>query len=780
MEKMNLPVLLLRDMVLLPYNELRLEFDKEMDQTIIDSAMLLHDNYLFLVESINPLEEEPKIDQLARTGVVAKVTHKMELPNGKIRVVLEGVKRAKVIDYLKFSKVDENLEVIITDYERIELEPAIEFGMVHKLKKEIEQYCNILPYASNSILGFIQDTKNLSKMTDLIAPYLQISTNRLHDYLNEISPMERAYFILTDIVQELELFEIEKKIDTKVKQQLDMSQKEFLLREKIKFLKEEIGDTSTKEKELIELTNRVMELKASDEIKERLQAEIKRYESLNQMSPEINIVRTYIDWLLELPWETMTIDNDDLIDVRMKLDATHNGLESVKTRIIEYLAVKQMTASLKSPILCLVGPPGVGKTSLAFSIAHAMHRNFVKMSVGGVRDEAEIIGHRKAYVGANPGRIIRSMKKAGSKNPVFLIDEIDKMNRDYQGDPASVLLEILDPEQNQYFSDNYLEEEFDLSKVMFITTANYIDDIPEALKDRLEIIPLSGYTEYEKVNIVKNHLLPKICKEHGVNVTGIDFKEDAILKVIHSYTKEAGVRELERQVATIIRKIVTMIVEKRMFVNKFIIDTKKVSQFLGKEKFIRGTMHGTSPGVVNGLAYTYCGGDILPIEVTYFKGTGNLVLTGSLGEVMKESAIIALDYIKSNYKYFGIEYDKLIKNDIHIHVPEGAIPKDGPSAGTALTTAIISAFTGKKVPKTIAMTGEITLRGNILPIGGLKEKSIGAHRGGVKTIFIPYENERDLEGIPEEIRKDIRYIMVKNYKELRKLLNDMELEKVEV
>ncbi len=778
MEKMNLPVLLLRDMVLLPYNELRLEFDKSMNQTIIDSAILFHSSYLFLVEASDPLEEEPKINELSRIGVVAKITHKMELPNGKMRVVLEGVKRSKVVEYLNFNKVDENLEVIITDFEQIENDSKLEFAMAHKLIQEMEQYCKVLPYASNSILGFLHDTKDLGKMTDLIAPYLQVTTNRLQNYLNEISSLERSYFILKDIAQELELFEIEKSIDSKVKQQLDLNQKEFLLREKIKLLKEEIGDTSTKEKEVIELTEQANKLKASPEIKERLLSEIKRYESLNQMSPEINIVRTYIDWLLELPWEKMTIDNDDLNDVREKLDATHNGLESVKTRIIEYLAVKQMTASLKSPILCLVGPPGVGKTSLAFSIATAMHRNFVKMSVGGVRDEAEIIGHRKAYVGANPGRIIRSIKKAGSKNPVFLIDEIDKMNRDYQGDPASVLLEILDPEQNQYFSDNYLEEDFDLSKVMFITTANYIEDIPEALKDRLEIINLSGYTEYEKIDIVKNHLLPKICKEHGVNVAGIDFKEDAILKVIHNYTKEAGVRELERQMSTIIRKIVTMIVEKRMFVNKFIIDVKKVSQFLGKEKYTRGNMRLNGPGVVNGLAYTYAGGDILPIEVTYFKGTGNLVLTGSLGEVMKESAIIALDYIKSNYKYFGIEYDKLIKNDIHIHVPEGAIPKDGPSAGTALTTAIISAFTGKKISKTIAMTGEITLRGNVLPIGGLKEKSIGAHRGGVKTIFIPEENERDLEDIPMEIRNDITYITVKNYKEIQKILNHMELEKV--
>lgn len=771
MKAKKLPVIILRGAVLLPKNELRLEFEREINREILEDAEQC-DRYLFLVTADNPLEEQPKIEELPKLGVVAKITHKLELPNDIVRVVLEALYRAEVQEYEEgpsryFSGFVQEMKVKTLD-------PKEEYAMIRKLNQEMESYCKSLPYASNSVLGVIQSCKTLDPMTDIIAPYLQLTNDRLREYLMECSPLQRAYSLLEDIYSEKELFEIDRTIDNRVKQELDQNQKEYMLREKIKLLREELGENSSKEEEIAKLLEATTKLSAPVTIKNRLKAEIKRYESLNQMSPEVNITRTYIDWLLDLPWKTMTLDNDDLEDVRFELDASHNGLDPVKTRIIEYLAVKQMTASLRSPILCLVGPPGVGKTSLAFSIAHAMHRNFVKMSVGGIRDEAEIIGHRKAYVGANPGRIIRAMKKAKSCNPVFLIDEIDKMARDYQGDPASVLLEILDPEQNQFFSDNYLEEEFDLSKVMFITTANYIEDIPEALKDRLEIITLSGYTEYEKVDIVEHHLLPRICKEHGVNVKGIDFKKEAILKVIRCYTKEAGVRELERQIATIIRKIVTMIVESRTLVNRYIIDSKKVTLFLGQEKFRKNMGTTSGVGIVNGLAYTYAGGDILPIEVTYFRGTGNLVLTGSLGDVMKESAMIALDYVKSNYKYFGIEYDKLLKNDIHIHVPEGAIPKDGPSAGITLTTALISAFTGRKIPSDLAMTGEITLRGTILPIGGLKEKSIGAHRNGIRKIILPEGNQKDLDEIPMEVKQEIEYLFVRNYKEVLKIIDQKE------
>ncbi len=759
MNKTNLPVLVLNGITLLPNNDIRIEFDSDTSKLIIDESELFHNNLILIVN-----EQEKHI--LPGLGVVAKLSHKIELPNGNIRVVATGLYRAQVIKYLNQNKQGELLESIIQKIELTEIDVTEEEHYINKLYKEFESYTRALPYVSNEPLNILASIKSLNKMTDIIVPYLQIDNARYLEYLFEIDSTKRLQMILEDIYHEIEIFEIEKNIDDKISRELDESQREYILRQKIKAIKEELGDTSLKEDEVENLRNKIDKLKANDKIKERLYTELARFETLTVASPELSVVRSYIDWLLSLPWDNYTIDNDDLLTVRKKLDESHNGLDEVKTRIIEFLAVKQMTNSLRGPIICLVGPPGVGKTSLAFSIAEAMNRNFTKISVGGIHDEAELIGHRRTYLGSSPGRIIQSLKKAKSSNPVFLIDEIDKMQKDYKGDPASVLLEILDPEQNKYFSDNYIEEDYDLSKVMFIATANYIENIPAALKDRLEIVELSGYTEYEKMDIAKNYLIPKICKEHGVNSAGIVIKDEVIKKIIRSYTKEAGVRELERKLATIIRKIVTSIVEKRVLMNKYIIDSKKVEEFLGKPKYTNHADSQAGVGVVNGLAYTEYGGDVLPVEVTYFKGNGELVLTGSLGEVMKESALIALDYIKANYKKFGIKYDELIKNDIHIHVPEGSIPKDGPSAGITLTTALISAFTKTKIPKNIAMTGEITLKGNVLPIGGLKEKSIGALRSGIKKIIIPEENLRDLDEIPSEVKDEIEYVVVKNYKEI--------------
>lgn len=764
MNKTNLPVLVLKGIVLLPNNDIRIEFENDCSKIILDESELLHDNKILVVN-------QKETNTLPNIGIVAKISHKLELPNGKVRVLVTGIKRVQVVDYLNQNKPEEALESIITDISIPNNCINDEEHYINKLYKEFEIYTKTLPYVSNSPLATIASSKSLDKVTDIIVPYLQIDNNRWLEYVYELDSVKRAEMILEDIYHEIEVFEIEKNIDDKIRKELDDNQRDYILRQKIKAIKEELGESSIKDNDVGTLREQIEKLKAPNKVKERLYNEVARFETLTIASPELNIIRSYIDWLLALPWGSYTIDNDDLIEVRRKLDESHNGLEEVKTRIIEFLAVKQMTNSLRGPIICLVGPPGVGKTSLAFSIASAMNRNFTKISVGGVHDEAELVGHRRTYLGASPGRIIQSLKKAKSSNPVFLIDEIDKMQKDYKGDPASVLLEILDPEQNKYFSDNYIEEEYDLSKVMFIATANYIEDIPEALKDRLEIVELSGYTEYEKIDIAKKYLIPKICKEHGVNAAGIVMKDDVIKKIIRSYTKEAGVRELERKIATIIRKIVTSIVEKRILVNKFIIDMKKLEEFLGKPKYNTSMDATTGIGVVNGLAYTQYGGDILPIEVTYFKGNGNLVLTGSLGEVMKESAMIALDYIKSNYKKYGIKYDELIKNDIHIHVPEAAIPKEGPSAGITLTTALISAFAKIKIPKTVAMTGEITLRGSILPIGGLKEKSIGALRAGIKKIIIPEGNIRDLDEIPAEVKENIEYITVKNYKEVYEIFS---------
>jgi len=761
--KTNLPVILLRGIILLPNNEIRLEFDNDLSKNIIDVAELFHDNMILVVNSLNPLEETPNEEDIPDIGVVSKIIHKIDLPNGKTRVIIRGINRAKINELLNLNRASEVLESIVTNIEDQKVDEKSEKILVRKLYRELEVYIKKVPYISNSILSLLVNVGDIGKFTDIVATSLPIENDRLMMYLNELDVEKRAEMILEDIYKDEEMFDVEKSIDLKVKKNIDDNQKEYLLREKIKYIKEELGDTTLKEDEIEDIRRKIVELKAPEKIKNRLNNELKRYESFNPASPEISIVRNYLDTLLALPWENYTEDNKDLNDVLRRLNESHYGLEKVKERIIEYLAVKNISENIKSPIICLVGPPGVGKTTLAKSIADSINRNFVKISVGGVNDEAEIMGHRRTYLGAMPGRIIQNMKKAKSNNPVFLIDEIDKMTKDIKGDPASALLEILDPEQNKYFSDNFVEEEYDLSKVMFIVTANSLETIPGPLRDRLEIIELSGYTEFEKFDIAKRHLIPKLLKDHALKNDDITFADEAILKIIRHYTKEAGVRELERKLTQIIRKIVTQKVvnneDQKVIVNR-------VSQYLGNKEFHFGVVGNDEVGVVNGLAYTYAGGDTIKIEVNYYPGTGNLVLTGSLGEVMKESAQIALSYVRSNCGLFGISHDKINKNDIHIHVPEGAVPKDGPSAGIALTTALISALSNRKVDKTIAMTGEITLRGNILPIGGLKEKSIGALRAGIKTIYIPEDNKKDLEEIPNEIKKDLKYVCVSNYKDL--------------
>ena len=767
MLKTNLPVILLRGIILLPNNEIRLEFDNDLSKNIIDVSELFHDNMILVVNSLNPLEEAPKEEDLPNIGVVSKITHKIDLPNGKTRVIIKGLHRAKIDELLNLNHTSEVLESIVTDIENEKIDEQEEKILIRKLYRELENYVKKVPYVSNSILSLVVNITSISKATDIVAANLPINNQRVLMYLNECQATKRAEMILEDIYQDMEMFNIEKNIDLKVKKAIDDNQREYLLREKIKFIKEELGDTTLKEDEIDELKSRINNLKAPEKVKNRLNKELNRYDSFNQSSPELSIVRNYIDWLLELPWSTYTKDNKDLNKALLSLNKSHYGLEKVKERIIEYLAVKNISKDVKSPIICLVGPPGVGKTSLASSIAKSINRNFVKISVGGVNDEAEIMGHRRTYLGAMPGRIIQSMKKAKSSNPVFLIDEIDKMTKDIKGDPASALLEILDPEQNKYFSDNYIEEEYDLSKVMFIVTANSLENIPAALRDRLEIIELSGYTELEKLDIAKNHLIPKIIKNHGLQSDDIKFNDDAILELIRYYTREAGVRELERKLTEIVRKIIT----ERVVNNENIkVTVSDVSKYLESKIFNFGVVGNNEIGVVNGLAYTPYGGDIIQIEVNYYPGHGNLILTGSLGDVMRESVQVALSFIRSNCNYFGIHIDKLAKNDIHVHFPSTATPKDGPSAGVAITTAIISALSNKKVKKTIAMTGEITLRGNILAIGGLKEKSIGAYRAGIKTIFIPKDNERDLKEVPDEIKEKITFITVDNYKSLFKNL----------
>lgn len=767
MSKIKLPVILLKGNILLPSNELKLEFDKDMSE-IINLSETQYNKKVLVVSQENPLEETPNIEELSTVGVIATIKSNLSLPNGKTRIVLKGNKRTIIYSYTPLTK--NFIEAITTTLPRKTGEEEISNILIKKLQKELIEYIKVVPHSSNSLITQISDIKSLDKLTDIIASNINVSLSRLFNYLNCCNPIKRTEMILEDIYKDEELFTIEKKLDQKIKKEMDNSQREYLLREKIKAIEEELGDVSLKDEEINNLRIRLNSLSVNSKIKEKIEFEINRYSSLTSTSPEISIVRNYIDWLLNLPWNYETEDLADLEMVRKRLDESHYGLDSVKNRIIEYLAVKNMSHKLNGPIICLVGPPGVGKTTLAFSIAKSMNRNFVKISVGGINDESEIIGHRKSYLGAGPGRIIEGMQKAGSSNPVFLIDEIDKMNNGLNGDPASALLEVLDPEQNYLFRDNYLEVEYDLSKVMFILTANNVDEIPEALRDRLEIVNLTGYTEYEKVDIASKYLIPIICANHGLDT--LDISNEQIVDIIRHYTKEAGVRELERQISSIVRKIVTSMVISNN--NPNIINIDSVESYLGRRKFNTSLFNNKNQvGIVNALAYTPYGGEILPIEVNYYKGKGNLILTGLLGDVMKESATIALSYIKANYKYFNIDYDVLIENDIHIHVPDCSISKDGPSAGVTLITALISAFTDISINSNIAMTGEITLRGNILPIGGLKEKCIGAIRNRVKEIFIPYDNLSDIEDFPNEITDKLTFIPVHDYKEIyNKLINN--------
>lgn len=760
MTKTSLPVLLIRNMVLFPWSEIRLEFDSDNDKKVISLAESFYENNIVIVNPKDLLEIDPDISELPKIGVLATIKMKIDMPNGKTRIILSGINRVYVHAYTK----DDNLfEAMVSDTEEDELDIKEELAYSRALNKHIEVYVKEVPYMSNSVLGQIAGITSISRLTDIIALFLPTTFERKKEYIEEVSSTSRVKMILDDINRDIEVMKLEEEIEREVTKKMDESQKEYVLREKIKAIKEELGDINDKDTDIDLLKDKIRKLNCPKKIREKLEYEISRYEMCSSLSPEVGIIRNYIDWLINLPWDNFTKDETNLVKVKKYLDSTHFGLDKAKERIIEYLAVKQKTNNLKSPILCFVGPPGVGKTTLAKSIAKSIGRETTKISVGGINDEAEIVGHRRTYLGANPGLIIQGMKKAGTTNPVFIIDEIDKMTKDIKGDPASSLLEVLDPEQNNKFIDLFIEEEFDLSNVMFITTANYIEQIPNELRDRLEIIELYSYTEYEKLDIAKKHLIPKEITEHGLTSKNVRFTDDAILTIIRGYTKEAGVRELDRVIATVIRKIVKDIVMNNTKSN-CIINNGNIKKYLGNKKYLdNNDKELLSAGVVNGLAYTPYGGDLLQVEVTYFSGTGNLVLTGSLGDVMKESATIALSYIKANAKTFKLD-DKIFReNDFHIHVPEGAIPKEGPSAGVTLTTAILSSLLNKKVSSDVAMTGEVTLTGKVLPIGGLKEKSIAAFRSGIERVFIPKENEPDLEEIPKEIKNKIDFILVDDY-----------------
>ena len=752
MSAYSYPLLCTRGAVVFPMQDLAVDVGRQMSIDAVNYANAYQSN-IVLVSQIDLSVQNPSPNDVYQFGTICHIKSSRERDD-HLKVIFTGLTRCKITkhfvkDDINFVEVEEQKDIITNEDEIEEL-----------TKKALAEF-NVLAQKYGRP-GFpvrqltIFDSQLASILVDTFAQvYLQNIEEKIK-YLEENDVMKRVHMMLDYISKERNMDMIEQEINEKVKESIEDNQRDFYLREKLKAIKDELGDKASGS-DIDDLIERVEKEPYPENVKEKAKEEFKHYDMLPPGSAEVGVIRTYLEWLLDTPWYQKSEDNNDLNEATRILDEDHYGLEKVKERIVEYLAVKQMTNSLKAPIICLVGPPGVGKTSLAKSVARALDRKFVKISLGGVRDEAEIRGHRRTYLGSMPGRIIQGMKRAKVVNPVFLIDEIDKMSSDYKGDPSSAMLEVLDPEQNNQFSDHYLEEPYDLSNVLFICTANYRDNIPPALLDRLEIIELSSYTEYEKQMIARNHLIKKQLEANGLKETQFSIDDDLILYLIRHYTREAGVRQLERLIGTCCRKSCLEILKNK---KRSIKVTKKlINSWLGHEIFEYGTKEKKNQiGVVTGLAYTAFGGDILPVEVNYFEGKGELVVTGKLGEVMVESTKIALDYIKSNASKYNIPIEFFNTHDIHIHVPEGAVPKDGPSAGVTLTTALVSAITHKAVKKDLAMTGEVTLRGNVLPIGGLKEKSLAAHRSGIKTIIIPKGNLKDLDEIPETVKNDITYI----------------------
>ena len=756
MVETNLPIILLKNVILFPYNEIRVEFNSSKEKLVLENSEKYNDNHILLINLLDPLEENPSIKDLPSVGVIGKIKSKIELSNGTIRVVVAGLCRVEILNYIESDYgYIESFVIPTKEYEYDEIEGT---ALKRILYNELNNYINTSPMMSNSVLGRISGVDNISKLTDIIASELPIDYINKLKYLNTTEPIKRIKLIIEDLNKEIETVKLEQEIELTLKQKIDDSQREYLLKEKIRIIKEELGESTIKETEIDNLKKKISEKDLPDNIRKKLESELKRYILSSDASPEITIIRTYIDWLLNLPWNKKTEDNYKIKEVSESLNETHYGLEEIKNRIVEYVAVMKHTDNVNSPIICLVGPPGVGKTTLAKSVAKSLNKKFVKISVGGVSDEAEIIGHRRTYLGANPGKIIASMKQAGVNNPVFLIDEIDKLTKDYHGDPASALLSVLDKEQNKIFCDNYIEEEFDLSNVLFILTANDINTIPSALKDRLEIIELTSYTNFEKKEICKKYLIPKLFKQYKIREYNISINDNAINKIITDYTKEAGARELSRKIEQICRKIIYE------DINDKIIKTSDLNHLLGPAKYHHQKNDETNKsGIVNALAYTIFGGEILKVSCTMYKGDGKVTITGSVGKVMNESVEVALSYIKNNVDNFGIDINTFKENDFHIHIEEGAVKKDGPSAGITITTAILSLIKNKVIPNDISMTGEITLRGRILPVGGLKEKLIASSVNNIKKVFIPIENKIDIDEIPNTVTNKIEIIYVRDY-----------------
>lgn len=749
------PLICTRGVILFPDQEIVIDVGREQSLKAIDNAQDNYEDQIVLFSQLKMDQEDPKEADIYKVGILCEIRHVRRFDKF-LRVKFKGIERVELKQWIDGS---------LSEMAQVEMMPSVrqdeteESALVRMVASAFEQMHPGERFVSKDLMIELSKGVGADALSDKAAAAFPLTTERKQQYLETPGINDRLIMLLQDFEKEKKLSEVEKKINDTVKERIDQGQKDYYLREKMHAIKEELGDIVETDKDADSIRRRLEENPYPQYIKDKVKEELVRYETLPQASGETGVIKTYIDWLMDLPWWQTTEDSEDLEDAQKILDEDHYGLTKVKERIMEYLAVKQMTNSLKAPIICLVGPPGVGKTSLARSVARALDRHFVKMSLGGVRDEAEIRGHRRTYLGALPGRIIQGMKKAGVINPVFLIDEIDKMASDYKGDPSSAMLEVLDPEQNSMFSDHYIEEPYDLSKVLFIATANYLENIPPALQDRLEIIQLSSYTDIEKVNIAREHLLPKQRKENGLKDGQLTIDDDMLLYLVRYYTREAGVRQLERTIASICRKSVLAILKDKK--EAVVLDKKLVHEWLGNEKVDYGKKEKEDQiGTVTGLAYTSFGGDILQIEANRFEGKGNLILTGQLGDVMKESASIALDYIRAHAKEYGIDPKVFEKTDIHIHVPEGAVPKDGPSAGVTMTTALVSCLSDRPVKANLAMTGEVTLRGNVLPIGGLKEKSLAAHRSGITTILIPKGNEKDLEEIPDEVKEAVQFIPV--------------------
>jgi ATP-dependent Lon protease len=771
----NVPLLPVRDVVIYPYMILPLFVGRGLSIKAVDEA-LNKDRFIFLVAQKDSSVEEPEPEQIYTMGTIAMVIRMLKLPDGRVKILVQGVAKARIKNFIK----DER-GFYTVDIERLE-EPEIkEFtveieALMRSVKEQSERILQLRGIVSPDALSILEAIDDPGRLADLVASNLRLKVDESQNVLEIVDSIERLKHVNSLLAKEMELTEVQARIQNQAKDEMNKTQREYFLREQMRQIQNELGEVDDKGKEVDEYKLKIDKAKMPEEVGKEANKQLDRLKMMHHDSAEANIIRTYLDWMVELPWSIATEDKLNIKEADKVLEEDHYGLDKVKLRILEYLAVRKLNPEKKGAILCFVGPPGVGKTSLGRSIARAIGRNFYRLSIGGVRDEAEIRGHRRTYIGALPGRIIQGIKHTGSNNPVFMIDEVDKIGQDYRGDPSSALLEVLDPEQNFSFQDHYLNVPFDLSKVMFITTANLIDPIPGPLRDRMEVIELPGYTDHEKLQIAKRYLVPRQIKENGMAETDIDFSDDAILDVINHYTKEAGVRNLEREIGSICRKIARDIAEKENKRKKiYRVTTKNIHNYLGVQKFLpeqERTEH--EVGVSTGLAWTQYGGEILYIEVSVVQSQdgkgGGLVLTGHLGDVMKESAQAGISYIRSRADQLGISPSFNREKDVHIHVPAGGIPKDGPSAGITMAVATISALTNRAVRKDIAMTGEITLRGKVLPIGGLKEKSLAAHRNKIFDIIIPKDNEKDLEDIPTEVRKKINFHPVSNMDEVLDLV----------